>query len=223
LVRPLGLGPLRVDSALAAGNRVVVRQASALAVGAFLDLVALAMGFGILYDPGKTVGSGNAFIDRWFFGILVVPILWGADRFLLRPRVSVDEVGVELHNPVRTVSATWPAVVGAGFDRQLRLVTADGDMVSSILFGPALSSPLTSRARVDELVQLIDVEAARRAGRTYEPDPTYSAQDLVGSIGSPVKAPTGPGATFRNAPGWLNLAGYAAAWTLSCILAAAAA
>jgi hypothetical protein len=178
------------------------------------------MGIGVLLHPGSTVNSGNAFLDRWFFGILIVPFLWGSDRFLLRPRVRVDEAGVVLHNPIRTIVAKWPAILGATFDTHVRLVLADGETVSSVLFGPGLSSPLTQRTRVDELIEVINAESARRSGRKRDPEGLYSAEALVGSSGAPAVAPTGPGATLRPSLGLIQLAGYTAVWTAVCLIAA---
>jgi hypothetical protein len=197
----------------------VVRQAASLFVGCFVALIMVMMGIAVLLHPGDTVGSGNAFIDRWFFGILIVPSLWCADRFLLRPRVRVDVAGVQLHNPLQTIVANWPTVVGAGFDSHLRLVLADGDFVRSVLFGPGLSSPLTQRTRVDEIVEVVNGEAARRSGRQHDPQAVYEADELIGGPNSAPR-PAGPGAEFRPAHGLVNLAGYAIGWTVACIVAA---
>jgi hypothetical protein len=222
VIRRLGFGPIPTDQPIGAGSRLVVRQPSAIGVGLFLDLIALGLAFGSLYDPGKTVGSGNGFIDRWFFGVIVVPALWGAQRFLLRPRILLDDTGVRFENPMHTIEASWAAVQGAGYDTALRLSLADGDSVGATVFGQALSSPLTRRDRVEELARIINQESARRSGRTYDPEAAYSAESLVGSVQSSAPKPDGPGATHRPAYGLVSLAVYAAAWTLSCVLAAIA-
>gem|GEM_PF-4930544 len=220
--RPFGLGPIPSQQPIDASSPLVVRQAAALGVGAFLVIVAGAFATAVLVDPGPTVGSGNGFVDRWFFGILIVPVLWGVDRFLLRPRVRADVHGVAFHNPVETIDAPWPAVLGAGFDGRLQLVLADGERVHSILFGPVLSSPLTKRIRVDQLIEALNAEAIRRG--TRRPDPaTYSAESLVASLDAPAEVSTGPGAARRRSPGLVNLAAYALAWTLACGIAAAVA
>lgn len=218
--RPFGLGPIRTDRAFSDSRPLVVRQAAALSVGCFVDLLMVVMGIGVLLYPGTTVNSGNAFLDRWFFGILIVPFMWGTDRFLLRPRVRVDAEGVALHNPIRTIVAKWPAILGATFDTHLRLILADGETVRSVLFGPGLSSPLTKNNRVEELMEVINAESARRSGRTRDPEGLYAAEALVGEADSPVAALTGPGATLRQSPGLIQLAGYAAAWTAVCLVAA---
>ncbi|HEX3826267.1 MAG TPA: PH domain-containing protein [Sporichthyaceae bacterium] len=217
--RPLGLGPIPGDQSFTGSKPLVVRQAASLFVGCFVAVIMVTMGIGVLIHPGETVGSGNAFIDRWFFGILIVPALWSVDRFLLRPRVRVDAAGVEFHNPMQTIVANWPAVVSAGFDSHVRLVLGNGDYVRSILFGPGLSSPMTQRTRPDELAHVINVEAARRSGRQHDPQAAYEAEELVGGS-NPAPRPTGPGAELRPAHGLVNLAGYAIGWTVACIVAA---
>ena len=222
--RLLGLGPLRTTT-LPDSRPVVVRQPVALAVGAFMMLVIVTFAGAILADPGKTVGSGSAFLDRWFFGIMVVPMAWGTDRFLLRPRVRVDDAGVAFHNPVQTISTPWPGVAGAAFDHgHLTLALADHDQVRSVLFGPALSGPMTRDTRPKELVALINTESARRAGGEWRPDELYDAQPLIGTepeaaIATP-RRPTGPGAVKSAAFGIPAFLAYALAWTASCILAA---
>jgi hypothetical protein len=221
--RVLGLGPLRRTD-LSDAQPVVVRQPVAVAVGAFLMLVIVGFAGAILADPGKTVGSGSAFVDRWFFGIMVVPMAWGTDRFLLRPRVRLDDTGVAFHNPVQTIHTPWPAVAGAAFDGHLTLALADHDQIRSVLFGPALSGPMTRDTRPKEIVALINTESARRAGGSWSPDDLYDAQPLIGTepeaaIAAPRK-PTGPGAIKSPAYGIPALIGYAVAWTVSCILAA---
>jgi hypothetical protein len=218
--RPLGLGPIPADLTFTGSTALVLRQAASLFVGWFVGLVMVMMAIGVLVHPGDTVGSGNGFLNRWFFGVLIVPALWGVDRFLLRPRVRVDAEGVEFHNPLQTVVAKWPAVVSAGFDTHVRLVLADGDFVRSILFGPALSSPLTQRTRVDELVNVVNAEAARRSGRQHDPDAAYEADQLIGAQGAASVRPSGPGAQLVPMHGLVDLAVYAAIWTVACVVAA---
>jgi hypothetical protein len=216
--RLLGLGPLRT-TALPEQRPVVVRQPAALGVGVFLLLVTVVFAAAVLAEPGDTVGSHSGFLNRWFFGLLVVPMLWGTDRFLLRPRVRVDDAGVAFHNPLQTIRTPWPGVAGAAFDRHLTLALADHDQVRSILFGPALSGPMTREDRPNELVALINAESARRAGGRWEPDEVYAAEPLVGTPGDR-PAPAGPGAVTAPAYGVAAAVGYAAAWTLACVLAA---
>jgi PH (Pleckstrin Homology) domain-containing protein len=221
MARPLGLGPIPTAEPLGDTEPLIVRQAAPMAVGVFVMLIMSAMGAAVLADPGPTVGSGNAFVDRWFFGILIVPLFWGADRFLLRPRVRVDGHGVAFHNPIQTVDMPWPAVLGAGFEGKLQLVLADGDQVRSILFGPALSSPLTKRDRVDQLIEVVNAESSRRSGRTRDPGASYEAEDLIGSLGSErAPQPPKPGATRRPSYGLMHLAIYAGLWTIACAAAA---
>jgi hypothetical protein len=112
--------------------------------------------------------------------------------------------------------------VGAGFEGRLQLVLADGDQVRSILFGPTLSSPLTKRDRVDELIEVINAEADRRSGIKRDTSAAYEMESLIGSFDAPttVGAPK-PGAIRVQSLGLLNLAAYAAVWTLACALAAA--
>ncbi|HEY3603553.1 MAG TPA: PH domain-containing protein [Sporichthyaceae bacterium] len=222
--RVLGLGPLRRDT-LADSRPVVMRQPVAVGTGAFLMLIMIGFAGAILADPGKTVGSGSAFLDRWFFGIMVVPCAWGIDRFLLRPRVRVDNSGVTFHNPVQTISTPWPAVAGAAYDSHLTLALTDHDQLRSVLFGPALSGPMTRENRPTELVALINTESARRAGNdAWTPDARYDAQPLIGTepeaaIAAP-RGPVGPSAVKAPAYGVPSLLGYLAAWTVACILAA---
>jgi hypothetical protein len=221
--RLLGLGPLRTTT-LEDTRPVVVRQPVAVGTGAFLMLVIIGFAGALLADPGKTVGSGSAFVDRWFFGILVVPMAWGVDRFLLRPRVRMDGAGVAFHNPVQTISTPWPAVAGAAFDRHLTLALTDHDQVRSVLFGPALSGPMTRDNRPNEIVTLINTESARRAGGTWSADKIYDAQPLIGTepeaaLATP-RPSTGPSAVKSPAYGIPSLIFYLAAWTASCILAA---
>jgi len=220
--RVLGLGPLR-HTTLADRRVVVMRQPAALAVGVFLMLVTLAFAAAVLAEPGDTVGSGNGFIDRWFFGVLVVPMAWGIDRFLLRPRVRVDDAGVAFHNPLQTITTPWPGVAGASFDRHLTLALADRDQVRSVLFGPSLSGPLTRENRVKELCVLINTESARRAGSAWDPEGIYDAEPLIGTESSQrdaPRAPVGPGAVTSWAHGIPAAIGYAVAWTVACALAA---
>lgn len=224
-MRPLGLGPIQAGSGMPAGGRLVVRQASPLGIGIFLAVIVVAMGGAALHDPGPTLGSGNGFLDRWFFGVLIVPLLWGLDRFLIRPRVRVDQRGVHLHNPLQTIEASWPAVLGAGFDRRLQLALADGDLVFSIIFGPALSSPVTRRTRVDQLVEVVNRETATRSGRPYGETEFLAPLIMDVTVEDDVdldapEEPPKPGATLRPAYGLLNLALYAVGWTLACALAA---
>jgi hypothetical protein len=221
--RPLGLGPLRTTT-LVDSRPIVIRQPVAVAVGVFLMLIIVAFAGAILADPGETVGSGSAFVDRWFFGILVVPMAWGTDRFLLRPRVRVDDAGVAFHNPVQTISTPWPAVAGAAFDRHLTLALTDHDQVRSVLFGPALSGPMTRDDRPKEIVALINTESARRVGGQWSPEDLYDAQPLIGTepqaAVAAARKPAGPGAVKSPAYGLPGLICYAAAWTVACVLAA---
>lgn len=221
--RPLGLGPIPVEPPISATRQVTVRQASAVGISAFLFLVMGVMAVGVLYQPGETVQGDNAFLDRFFFGILVVPSLYGAERFFLRARVVVADSGVSVHNPFRTAVLPWPSIGGAVFDGGFHIVLAGGDRLGSVLFGPTFSSPLTQRARVDQLVALVNAEAARRSGRTHDPDAAYEAELLIGSVGAGSPDVDDAASKWRFVWGLPSLAIYAALWTVACALVSAAA
>lgn len=222
-MRPLGLGPIPLQPPISAERRLTVRQAAAVVAGLFLFLTMLGLAAGVLSQPGDTLGSGNAFLDRFVWGIFIVPVLYGTERFFLRTRVLVDDSGVTVHNPFQTAVLPWPSVAGAGFDGSFQVVLAGGDRLRSMLFGQAFSSQLTRRTRVDELVAVVNEEAARRAGRRYDPEAAYTAEALVGSMGSGPVDPENAEEKWTYVFGWPSLAVYAAAWTVACALGAAGA
>lgn len=224
MIRLFGLGAVPPAPPISPSRRVTVRQAAGVGVGVFVVLVMALMTLAVTNDPGQTLNSGNGFLDRAFFGILVVPVTWGAVWYFLIPRVVIDDSGVAVHNPYRSWVLPWPVVAGAGFDRSLAVVLADGDRVRSILFGPAFSSPLTTRARVDQIVELINQEAARRSGRTHDPDAAYAAEDLINpdqAVGV-LSKPFPEADTMRHTNrGLIALVVIAVLWTVLCALAAA--
>lgn len=222
MTRPFGLGRIPLTPPISAERRLTVRQAAAVTAGVFLFLTMFGLAAGVLTQPGETLGSGNAFLDRFVWGMFIVPALYGAERFFLRTRVVVEESGITVHNPFQTAVLPWASVGGAGFDGSFQVVLTGGDRLRSMLFGQAYSSQLTRRTRVDELVAVVNEEAARRAGRRYDPEAAYTAEALVGSMGSgPVDAENAD-SKWVYVFGWASLAGYAAAWTAACVLAAAA-
>lgn len=219
----MGLGPLSLEPSISATRQVTVRQAAGVGISAFLFITMLGLSAGVLYDPGATVEGDNAFLDRFFFGVLVVPALYGTERFFLRPRVVVADSGVSVHNPFRTAVLPWPSIGGAVFDGGFQIVLAGGDRLGSVLFGPTFSSPLTQRTRVDQLVALVNTESARRSGRIHDPEATYEAELLIGSVGAGSAEVDDAASKWRFVLGLPSLAIYAVLWTVACALAAAAA
>lgn len=218
--RLLGVGPI---PAALDGGRVIVRQPAALLTGALLTVVMTAMTVAVLIEPGQTGSTGSAFLDRWVFGILIVPIVYFARRFFFRPRIVVDQTGVRLVNAFSECALPWPDVADARGGAHLEIVARDRDCVRAMVYGPAFSGPFTSDARPAELVALIRAESARRAGREPLPE-DYSATDLV------VDSDGAGRATYVDAPAVIAVrstlglpegAAYAAAWTLACVIAAA--
>lgn len=218
--RLLGIGP--VPAALD-GGRVVVRQPAALATGALLAVVMAAMTVAVLIEPGQTGSTGSAFLDRWVFGVLVVPIVYFGRRFFLRPRIVVDQTGVKLVNAFSGCTLTWPQISNARGGTAIEIVAADGDCARAMVYGPSFSGPFTSDARPAEVVALVRAESARRAGREPLPE-DYAATELVAG-------PDGAGwqtaldapdlVVTRPALGLPEAAAYLLAWTLACAVAAA--
>lgn len=210
----LGLGP--VPAALD-GRRVLVRQPGVLATGAFLVVVFGAMAVTVLIDP-DVQGGGNAFVDRWVFGAVVVPAAFGIRRFLLRPRIVVDDEGVQLVNAFSTCTLPWSDVADARSGGHLEVVGIDGDCARALIYGPTFSGPLTRESKPRALVALIRAEAARRAGRE-PPSADYAASPLVADestfvAGDPVIHP-------RSSYGLGEALALTVAWTLACAVAAA--
>ncbi|MGQ0465048.1 MAG: PH domain-containing protein [Sporichthyaceae bacterium] len=218
--RPLGLGPIPAQT-ISAPRQLIVRQAAALCTGVFLFLTMGGLAAGVLAEPGETLGSGNEFLDRFVWGILIVPVLYGAERFFLRTRVIVEESGVTVHNPWQTAVLPWSSVGGAGFDRSFTVVLSGGDRLRSMLFGQAFSSQLTRRTRVDELIAVVNEEAARRAGRRHDPEAAYSAEALVGTVGSGAPDVEDADSKWVYVYGWQSFAIYAVLWTVICAVVAA--
>ena len=210
----LGLGP--VPTSLA-GRRVLVRQPGALVTGAFLAVVFGTMAVTVLIDP-NVEGGGNAFFDRWVFGAVVVPAAFGIRRFLLRPRIVVDDEGVQLINAFSTCALPWPDIADARGGGHLELVGVDGDCARALIYGPAFSGPMTRDGRPRALVALIRAEAARRAGR--EPPPgDYAASPLVADESSFVAVE--PVIHPRSSYGVSEAVALTAVWTVACAVAAA--
>lgn len=218
--RPLGLGPIPLEPPISAGRQVTVRQAAALTTGVFMALVMAVFAAAVLADSGETLeGDRSEFFERFIFGLIVVPALYGCERFFLRPRVRVDEAGVAVHNPWRTATLPWSMVGGAGFDRSFTVVLTGGDRLRSVLFGPTFSSPMTRRSRVDELVSLINHEAARRTGRVHDPEAAYAAEALIGAADPGAAAPAlDADSQWTTVWGWPSLIAYAVGWTLACVI-----
>jgi hypothetical protein len=221
--RPLGLGPIPLEPPISSTRQVTVRQAMALTAGVFMAVVMIAFGAAVLADSGETLeGDRSTFFESFIFGLIVVPVLYGCERFFLRPRVRIDESGVTVHNPWRTAVLPWSSVAGASFERSFAVVLTGGDRLRSVLFGPTFSSPLTRRDRVDELVSLVNHEAARRAGRVHDPEAVYSAEALVGEIsGEPAGEVLDADSQWTPVYGWVSLVIYAVAWTVACVIASA--
>ncbi len=222
--RPLGLGPIPLEPPISPTRQVIVRQAAALTAGVFMFVVMAGFGAAVLADSGKTLeGGGGEFFQSFIFGLIVVPALYGCERFFLRPRVRIDDSGVAVHNPWRSAVLPWAAIGGAGFDQTFTIVLAGGDRLRSALFGPTFSSPLTQRTRVDEMVALINAEASRRAGRAHDPEAAYSSEALISSMSDEARAVdvVSADSLFRIVWGWPSLAAYLALWTVACIAVAA--
>lgn len=210
----LGLGP--IPTALT-GRPVLVRQPGVVATGAFLLVVFGAMAVTVLIDP-DVEGGGNAFFDRWVFGAVVVPAAFGIRRFLLRPRVVVDEAGVQLINAFSTCTLPWPEVADARGGGHLELVGIDGDCARALIYGPAFSGPMTREDRPRALVALIRAEAARRAGREPPPE-DYAASPLVAEESTFVAAE--PVIHPRSSYGLSEAVALTVVWTVACAVAAA--
>lgn len=229
-VRAVGVGPIPTHARETGPVRVVARQAAAVAIGAFLTVVMGTFAAVVLWEPGETVKSGSPFLDRWFFGMLVVPIAYGIGRFLFRPRVVLDDTGVRVENPLESISMAWPAVAGARYDNRLDLVAADGAWVRSILWGPAFSGTFTNRARPEELVELVNAEVVRRGEFQPDPDSARNAEQLIRpglrqedpeDLLEPAREWAGPGPTRHASFGVPELIAHAVLWTLACVVAAA--
>jgi hypothetical protein len=214
-VSPLGLGP--VPEAVA-DARVVVRQPGAVATGAFLALMFGTMAVAVLIEPSIEGGSGNAFLDRWVFGAIVIPAAFGIHRFLLRPRIVVDDEGVRLVNAFSSCALPWADVAGARGGGPVELVGIDGDCARSLVYGPAFSGPLTGDRRPRALVALIRSEAARRAGRE-PPTEDYAATPLVADDAASY-APVEPVIHPRPSYGVAEAVMLVLGWTLACAVAA---
>ncbi len=210
----LGLGP--VPTSLADG-RVLVRQPSALYTGAFLALMFGAMAVAVL--AGDHGGDGNAFVDRWVYGAVVLPAAFGIRRFLLRPRIVVDGQGVLLDNAFSSVALPWADVADARGSSYIEVVGTDGDCSRSLVYSAAFSSPLTREDKPRALVALIRAEAARRAGREPPPE-DYAASPLVADGESRFTA-TEPVIHPRTTYGLGELVAYAVLWTVACLITAA--
>ncbi|MBA3741398.1 PH domain-containing protein [Sporichthya sp.] len=211
----LGLG--RVPSSLA-GGRVLVRQPGALVTGLFLALVFGTMAVVVLIDPGPENSTGRAFLDRWVFGAVVVPALFGIRRFLLRPRIVVDETGVLLDNAFSSCALPWADIEGARGGGYVEVVGTDGDCTRALVYGPAFSGPMTREGRPTALVALIRAEAARRAGRDG-PSEDYAASALVADEG-PRAVATDPVIHPRADYGIAEGVALAVVWTVACAIAA---
>lgn len=219
--RPLGLGPIPLEPPISPTRQVTVRQGAAVGITFLMAFFMLAFGIGVIAQPGETLNA-NAFLDRFLFGIIVVPCLYGIDHFLWRPRVIVSDSGVTVHNPVKTAVLSWPEVGGAGFDRSFTIVLArGGDRLNSVLFGPVYSSQLTKRTRVDQLVALVNEEASRRSGRVYDPDAAYEAESLIGEVGDGSFEFEDAAKKFTMNYGWTSLTVYAVLWIVGCAVGAA--
>ncbi len=215
----LGLGA--VPSSLA-GSRVLVRQPGAVLTGAFLAVVFGTMAVVVLIDPGPGDSTGNAFGDRWVFGAVVVPAAFGIRRFLLRPRIVVDEHGVLLDNAFSSCALPWSDVADARRGSAIEVVGTDGDCVRALVYGPAFSGPMTQVRRPAALVALIRAESARRAGREPLPE-DYAASPLVAPAmsGEPSHyVATEPVIHPRTSFGLLEAAAITAGWTIACLVAA---
>jgi hypothetical protein len=210
----LGLG--RVPSSLA-GRRVVVRQPGAFVTGVFLALVFGAMTVAVLTDPGDT---SHAFLDRWVYGAVAVPAVFGLRRFLLRPRIVVDEHGVLLVNAFSSCTLPWADVADARGGGYVEVVGTDGDCSRALVYGPAFSGPMTREGRPKALVALIRAEAARRAGREPPPE-DYEASPLVAEEDAPSRfTATEPVIHPRSSYGVAEAVAYAVVWTVACAIAA---
>ncbi|MGQ0842945.1 MAG: PH domain-containing protein [Sporichthyaceae bacterium] len=219
--RPFGLGPIPLEPPISPTRQVTVRQGAAVGITFLMAFFMVAFAIGVIAQPGETLNA-NAFLDRFLFGIIVVPCLYGIDHFLWRPRVIVSEAGVTVHNPVKTAVLSWPEIGGAGFDRSFTIVLArGGDRLGSVLFGPTYSSQLTTRTRVDQLIALVNHEANRRSGRVFDPEAAYEADALVGELGDGTFEIEDAAKKFTMNYGWTSLAVYAALWTVGCAVGAA--
>lgn len=218
--RLFGLGPIPLEPPISPTRQVTVRQAAALTAGVFMVVVMIALAAAVLADDGQTLeGERSQFFERFIFGLIIVPVIYGSERFFIRPQVRVDDAGVTVHNPWRSAVLPWSKIAGAGFDKSFTLVLAGGDRLRSALFGQAFSSPMTRRDRVDELVALINTEAARRAGRVHDPEAAYAAEALVGTSGSESVPMLEADAQWETSWAWPLLVTYTVLWTALCLLA----
>jgi hypothetical protein len=216
---PLGLGP--VPAALD-GRRLLVRQPVAIATGAFLLIVFGTMIVAVLIDPGDVGGAGeHAFWDRWVLGAVPVPALYGIWRFLLRPRIVVDDAGVILDNAFSSVTLPWADIADARGGSAIEVVGTDGDCARAMIYGPTFSGPLTRETRPRALVALIRTEAARRAGHEAPPE-DYTATPLVADVEFDAVTFTPPEPVIhpRTSLGLEGLAGILVGWTVACAIAA---
>lgn len=198
---------------------MLVRQPGALVTGLFLGLVLAAMVAAVLADPGQTGSTGSAFLDRWVFGAVIVPAAFGIRRFLLRPRIVVDDAGVLLDNAFSSCALRWGDVADARGGGYVEVVGTDGDCSRALVYGPAFSGPMTQESRPKALVALIRAEAARRAGREPPPE-DYEASALVADASSRFTA-TEPVIHPRASYGVAEAVGYIVLWTVACLIAAA--
>ena len=196
---------------------MVVRQPGVVLTGAFLVLVFGTMVVAVLIEP-NVEGGGNAFLDRWAFGAVVIPAAFGIRRFLLRPRIVVDTDGVELVNAFSSCALPWADVADARGGGHLEVVGTDGDCARALVYGPAFSGPMTREARPQALVELIRSEAARRAGRPA-PAEDYAASPLVADESRPYLA-SEPVIHPRTSYGVGEAVALTVVWTLACAIAA---
>lgn len=212
----IGLGSMPTSLA---GGRVQVRQPGAVVTGLFLGLVFAAMAVAVLIEPGQQGSTGSAFLDRWVFGAVIVPAAFGIRRFLLRPRIVVDETGVRFVNAASSCALPWTDVADARGDGYVEVVGTDGDCARALVYGPALSGPMTREVRPKALVALIRTEAARRAGRQLLPADHEVSAALVSDGPARVTSPE-PVIHPRTEYGLAEAVTYAAAWTVACLVAA---
>jgi hypothetical protein len=210
----LGLGPIPTSMT---GRRVLVRQPSALITGAFLTVMFTAMAVAVL--AGDHGGNGNAFLDRWVYGAVVLPAAIGIRRFLIRPRIVLDERGVLLDNAFSSVAMPWSDVADARGRDYIEVVGTDGDCSRALVYSPAFSGPLTRETRPRAVVALIRAEAARRAGREPLPE-DYAASPLVADESTPFTAGE-PVIHPRSSYGIAEAVAYTVVWTVACLIAAA--
>ncbi len=152
-------------------------------------------------------------------GAVVVPAAVGIRRFLLRPRIVVDDDGVRVVNAFSSCALPWDDVADARSGTHLEVVGTDGDSARALVYGPAFSGPMTRPGRPQALVALIRAEAARRAGREAPPE-DYAASPLVADESTPY-AETEPVVHPRTSYGLGEAVTVTVLWTLACAIAAA--